>query len=96
MTPDFYKIKPDNDGEEYPWPCKAHPDRMIELSDDDILTKQLDGGGYTKHTGLCCINIKIPEEHLDAFEGWPAMSINGVPYYKPRPIRKLTHRNRSE
>lgn len=87
--PDFYKIRPDLDGKHYPWPCESLPDRKIELFDDDILTKQRDGAGYTKHTGLCCLNISVPDEDLIAFQGWPAMSISGTPYYKAEPIVEL-------
>jgi len=90
MGADFYKIKPEHDEKEYPWPCKRQPNRTIQLFDDDILTKQKDGKGFTKHTGLCCLNIQIPETDLDAYEGWPKLQINGLPYFKHRPVRKLT------
>ena len=61
---------------EYPWPApKANPpllDRTIKLfgADTDyadVLTKQSDGR-YMKHTGICCINIPIPDEDV---EPWP-------------------------
>lgn len=33
------------------------------LDETDILTKNKDGT-FTKHTGICMINLKIPEEHI--------------------------------
>lgn len=96
MKADFYKVKTEHNGNAYPWPCKPHPDRTIELFDDDILTKQPDGGGYTKHNGICCVNIPVPDDHLDAYEGWPAMSIGGRMYFEPKPIRKITALDKQE
>lgn len=46
----------------YPWPCKRFPDRTINLFDDDVLT--LGDSGYTKHTGICCVGIQVPEDCL--------------------------------
>ena len=90
MEPDFYKLKPEHDGASYPWPCASDHNRIIRLFDDDVLTKQPDGNGFTKHTGLCCLNIQVDETHLDAYEGWPAMTLDGVtPYFTPKPVKKV-------
>lgn len=89
MKPDFYKLKPEYEGISYPWPCESQPSRTIQLFDDDVLTKQ-DDGKYSKHTGLGCFGIEIPDEHLDGYEGWPAMTIDGVNLYgEPKPVRKI-------
>ena len=85
---DFYKLKTEYDGNNYPWPCKPHPDRNITLFAEDVLTEQRDGR-FVKHTGLGCMNISVPMDHLDAYEGWPAMSMGGRPYFEPKPIKKI-------
>ena len=51
-----YKVK---EAKVYPWPCSRTPDRTIEIFPDDVLTGK--NGCYTKHTGLCCFNIRIPD-----------------------------------
>ena len=61
----YYTVK---EGKVYPWPCGSHPDRTIELFDDDILTKG-ENGTFTKQTGICCLNIKIPEEDVVFHDG---------------------------
>ncbi len=48
---------------EYPWPCKAESERTILLFKDDVLTKN-EEGTYTKHTGLCCFGIEIPDKDI--------------------------------
>jgi len=57
----YYKIK--HKEKEYPWPCGGHPNRTIVIFDDDVLTKG-ENGKFTKHTGICCLNIIIPVEDV--------------------------------
>ena len=57
---DYCKVKKDKI---YPWPCKSEPDRTLPIFDDDILTRS-SPGVFTKHTGICCLNILIPEEDI--------------------------------
>lgn len=93
----FYRLKPEYDGHEYPWPCERDPNRKMQLFDDDVLTKAPDGctppmrpGTFMKHTGLGCFNIEVPEAHLDQYEGWPTLRFeNGRAYGKPEPVRKV-------
>lgn len=49
----------------YPWPCRGNPERTIELLEDDVLGRAMDGT-YAKHTGLMCFGIKIPDDHVEA------------------------------
>lgn len=62
---DYLRVKKDSI---YPWPCKNEPDRTIQLFDDDVLSRNSDGS-YTKHTGLCCIGIIIPDEDIIEVKG---------------------------
>lgn len=48
---------------EYPWPCESLPDRTIMIYDDDILRRS-EKGIFTKITGLCCLDIHIPEKDI--------------------------------
>lgn len=48
---------------EYPWPWGGQLDRTIMIYDDDILRRS-EKGIFTKITGLCCLNIHIPEEDI--------------------------------
>ena len=89
MNKYFYRLKHEYHGNEYPWPCGPHPDRVYELFDNDIFTKSKDGT-YSKHTGLGTFGHVIPDDHLDAYEGWPAMSMNGLPYGKYEKPRKIS------
>lgn len=58
---DYYQIKyPEKD---YPWPCDSDLKRTITIYDDDILTKTAERT-YTKHTGICCTHILIPDEDV--------------------------------
>ena len=86
--PDFYKLKPEYDGNEYPWPCRDMPKRTLTLFKDDVFTKQ-SNDKFVRQNGLVCINLEIPEDCLDAYEGWPSMTLNGRPYGKPKPVRKI-------
>jgi hypothetical protein len=56
----YLKVK---ENKKYPWPYDGNPNRTIKLFTDDVLTKGPEGK-YTKHTGICCCNIIIPEEDL--------------------------------
>ncbi|MDD5015201.1 MAG: hypothetical protein PHW73_08895 [Atribacterota bacterium] len=56
----YYKIK---EKKEYPWPSRLSDNGKILLFPSDVLTKNEDGT-FTKHTGLCCTSILIPEEDL--------------------------------
>jgi len=56
----FYRVKEHGI---FPWPCKAEPDRTLELWPYDVLTK--DEVGYTKHTGLMMTNILVPDEAVE-------------------------------
>jgi hypothetical protein len=66
---------------EYPWPWKDDPTRTIQIFGTDtdypdVLTVNAPangGGGYMKHTGICCFGIQIPEEDL---EPWPEEVVN--------------------
>ena len=77
----FHKIKTKFSGDEYPWPCKPHPDRLYAILACDVLTKAIDGT-YTKHNGLGTFGHVIPEDHLDEYTGWPKMSLAGNEYGK--------------
>jgi hypothetical protein len=55
----WWKIK--HPKKDYPWPCEGNTKRTITIFDDDILNKTAPNT-YTKVTGLCCCNIKIPDE----------------------------------
>ena len=44
----------------YPWPCQSDPKRNIKIFTDDVLTRS-PNGTFTKHTGVCCCGIIIPE-----------------------------------
>lgn len=48
---------------EYPWPSKHDPERVITLTDKDILTMTEDGT-IIKHGPNGCFGIQIPEEDL--------------------------------
>jgi len=47
-----------------PWPCAALPDRTIDLSVKDILTKDETTGKWMKHTGLGCFNIVLRDDQV--------------------------------
>lgn len=55
-----YRPKAEKD---YSWPCGALPNRTITLYPDDVLTLQ-ENGAMMKHTGLGCMNIRVPLEDL--------------------------------
>ena len=77
----FYRLKAEYDGTEYPWPTDSNPKRTIQIFADDILTPSNDKPGtMMKHTGLGCFGIEIPAEHMNAWSGWPRMSLNGYAY----------------
>jgi len=57
-----FHVKADS---KYPWPCKPEPNRTINIYTDDVLTRGEDG--WTKHTGLCCVGIQIPETDVVPF-----------------------------
>jgi hypothetical protein len=52
----------------YSWPSMRDQDRTIELFEDDVLTPDA-YGGYTKHTGLCCVGIVVPTDCLTFYPG---------------------------
>lgn len=54
------KVKEDK---EYSWPCEPEPRRTIEIDTDDILVRERKGS-FRKVSGICCFNIKIPEEDI--------------------------------
>lgn len=62
---DYQKVKKDGT---YPWPCKPIPYRTIKIFDDDVLTRAMPGV-FTKHTGLCCLGIQIPESDIIEVKG---------------------------
>lgn len=83
----FYRLKAEHSGREYPWPCERDPARTIAIFDDDILTKvapdappPMEPGTMMKHTGLGCFGIRIPDEHMDEYTGWPRLTLNGYRY----------------
>jgi hypothetical protein len=57
---DYQQVK---ENKTYPWPCTPLPNRTIEIFTDDVLTRS-SPGVFTKHTGLCCMNILIPESDI--------------------------------
>lgn len=57
---EYYVVKKED---EYPWSCQPEPNRTIRLFTDDVLTKASDGT-FTKHTGICCINIRLAKEQV--------------------------------
>jgi hypothetical protein len=69
---EYYKIKYEE--KEFPWPCKADPNRTITLFDDDILSRN-DNGTYVKETEVCCTNIKIPDEDVIKFDDIITMQV---------------------
>lgn len=60
---------------EYPWPCTQFPDRTLLIFTDDLLTRSSDGRGWTKHTGLCCTHILIPEDLVEVWEDAPDLEL---------------------
>ena len=58
---DGFRIKQEG---EYPWPWAGEPHRTIHLYLDDVLTKSEDGT-YMKHTGLCCLSIRLKEDEVE-------------------------------
>lgn len=56
----YYVVKKEG---EYPWPCKLEKDRTIELFIDDVLTMH-SNGTFTKHTGICCTNIRLTKKQV--------------------------------
>lgn len=48
---------------EYPWPCIFDKKRTIELTPEDVLTKNPDGT-FVKHTGVGCFNIKLKSNQV--------------------------------
>lgn len=60
---------------EYPWPCKAQPNRTIEIFEDDVLSKTGDGE-YFKQTGLGCMGIHIPDSDVVLIEDPITLRIN--------------------
>ena len=51
----------------YPWPCPSDPKRTIPIWAKDVLSRQRKNR-YTCHTGLCCINIHIPDADVVPFK----------------------------
>ncbi len=49
------------------WPNVHDQNRTISLTEKDILCKQEDGK-WTKQTGLCCMNIVIPDDAMTPIE----------------------------
>src|SRR5688572_16952260 len=91
----FFRLKPQHNGAEYPWPCGREPNRTIQIFADDILTKAPPDSPYspgtmTKHTGLGCWGIEVPDEHMDEYSGWPRMTLNGHRYGKYEEPRLLS------
>jgi hypothetical protein len=66
---------------EYPWPCESKPDRKIMIFDDDILTRS-SLGVFTKHTGICCCGINIPESDIvEVFDDQQELVMGGMADY---------------
>lgn len=47
----------------YSWPCIKNKNRTIQLFTDDVLRRTAPGV-FAKITGICCVNILIPEEDI--------------------------------
>ena len=75
---DFFRIKYDE--KKYPWPYKCNEDRTIKILKTDVLTidSETEDGIYsmTKHTGLMCINILIPEDDLEKVHEVVELGVN--------------------
>jgi hypothetical protein len=57
---DWYSVKKEG---VYPWPSATDESRTIRVYPDDVLC--LDSNGtYNKQSGVCCLNIRVPEEAL--------------------------------
>ena len=55
----YYVVK---EAKIYPWPCESDSARQIKIFPCDILTGR--DGVFTKHSGVACTNIHIPDEDV--------------------------------
>lgn len=60
----------------YPWPCKPHPDRTVEVFEDDVFTRGADG--WTMHTGLMKLGVQIPDENMEFVDGDVNLRVGGM------------------
>lgn len=57
----YYRVKKQG---VFPWPCRAQPDRVVELRPHDVLLKAADGT-YTKHTGLMLVGLQVNDDAVE-------------------------------
>lgn len=83
MNANCYRIKSEYANNFYPWPCDSDKDRTIQIFDDDVMTKS-PNGKYTMHTGICKLNIIIPDDHLTLWEKEPKLVMTDLAGYITR------------